>query len=126
MSLLTDISAIITAAIPAETNIFLFREPPDPAAIITLYLNGGPAPTQDFSGNDYREQNVQVRIRDPVARTLESRVDALYAVFRLFQLYPAVYVTVGASSQPFFGYPLDQNGRSIASFNLRCRKGSTA
>jgi hypothetical protein len=121
MALLSDLRTIIMTAIPTETAVFLFKEPDAPPAAVTLYANGGPEAEQTFDGASHGERSVQVRVRDPLASGCESRCEALHRAFIGIRTSNG-YLSIVASSAPFFGYPPGKKGETIGSFNIRCEK----
>lgn len=114
---LPDIRAIILAQFPAET-VALYGEPPSPAAVVTLKGFGGPTAMPRFDGTTDDDRRVQIRVRDPLRQTLETRTEALYDYFRGIRRFSQYYMVIESQGAPFYDYPVDANGNSIASFNL--------
>lgn len=124
MSLLTDTAAAITAAVPAETNVYPSNaEPPTPDNLLTLYDLGGPQGALNYSGAVQEERTVQCRIRDLNQQACQDRTAALYAALRAWYRYPPAFLRMRAATQPLFTYPRDANGRSIASFTIQVIRG---
>ncbi len=121
MALLEDLDAFIRATIPTETTVFYNKEQPSPVRSVTLSRTGGPQADGTLDGAAIRERTVQVRVRDSGPQACDARTDALHALFAAQRPF-AGYMGVVASSEPFFGYPL-QEGASIGSFNLRITGG---
>jgi hypothetical protein len=135
MSLASDIASVLESlgygtwggGTTVGVTLFLNHEPDAPAVCLTIYLVGGPPDTLTYDGDTNGERPVQVRFRDADPAALESRIEALYALWSAWKAYPAFYLRIKAATKPLYSYPLqDSNAGSlfIASFNATVIRGS--
>jgi hypothetical protein len=105
-------------------SIFTQHEPDAPAACTTIYVTGGAPDMLVFDGSTYGERPVQIRFRDPDPAALEGRIESLYALWTAWKTYQTYFLRIKAATKPLYGYPQDQNGNFIASFNVTAIQGS--
>lgn len=110
-------------------NLFIGKEPPEPANTVTIYDDSGSPPQKTYKrGEDYYYPSIQLRIRhSQYLKAGELAFDIAKALHR--RAHEAIngtyYSAIDCSISPaFFDYDEKDRARWVVSFNVQRRENN--